>query len=51
MSLMGYQTFQGSMLAAAIVTTAIALPLSWLLRRITDVLTGRPGPESPWAAY
>lgn len=51
MSLMGYQTFQGSMLAVAIVTTAIALPLSWLLRRITDVLTGRPGPESPWAAY
>lgn len=51
MTLMGYQTFQGSMLAVAIVTAAFALPLSWLLRRITDVLTRRPGPASPWATY
>lgn len=51
MKTMGYQTFQGSMLAVAIVTTVITLPLSWLLRRITDVLTRRPGPASPWATY
>lgn len=51
MGQLGYMTFQGSMLAVTIVTAAISLPLSWLLRRATDVLTRRRGPASPWASY
>lgn len=45
---LGYATFRGSMAGAAIVTAVVSLPLAWLLRRATDVLTGRPGPASPF---
>ncbi|MDO5029338.1 MAG: acyltransferase [Corynebacterium sp.] len=51
MKIMGYQTFQGSMFAVAVVTAVVTIPLAWLLRRVTDVITRRPGPDSPWADY
>lgn len=50
MSEMGYQVFQGSMLAVAIVTAVVSIPLARGLRWVTDVMTGRGGPASPWGS-
>lgn len=41
MTEIGYQTFQGSMIAVLIVTTVISIPLSYVLRRVTDLITRR----------
>nr|WP_120491412.1 acyltransferase [Corynebacterium lactis] len=49
MTQMGYQTFQGSMLAVAIVTAAVSIPLSRALRWVTDLMTGRQGPAGLWS--
>lgn len=46
---LGYQVFQGSMLAILIVSTVISIPVAWLLRRITDIITRHSAPASPWA--
>lgn len=45
---LGYGTFTGSFLGVLALTTAISLPLAWLLRRLTDVITRTPAPETPW---
>lgn len=45
MTEIGYQTFQGSMLAVLIVTTVISLPLARALRAVVDLITRRPSPR------
>lgn len=48
MPMLDYNTFQGSTFGVFVVTSAITIPLAWLLRRFTDVITRNPAPPSPW---